>query len=154
GRWSWPGRARPSLPPRDASAAGISRDLPGRPHVTRHFRVAQGCTRSETRRMPIAARWGRGAVFAVSLSCQGAKGPKGDPGAARPQGEAGPSVSINGLDGGTVNGAVTVTGDLTAGGHLLTWPRNPSLVSGITTNGCGPFLWSGGATTNVSPVGI
>jgi hypothetical protein len=103
----------------------------------------------EESRMRTAARWGLAAVSAVVLGCQGAQGPKGDPGPPGPQGEAGPSVSINGLDGGTVNGAVSVNGDLIAGGHLLTYPKNPAMASGITPNGCGQLFWSGGTASGL-----
>lgn len=97
-----------------------------------------------------AAWWGLAAVFTVALACTGPQGPRGDPGPPGPQGDPGPSVSIDGLDGGSVNGAVNVNGDLTAGGHLLTYPKAPSMVSGITTNGCGPLFFNGGTPAGIS----
>jgi len=102
--------------------------------------------------MHTAARWGLAAVFAVTAACTGPQGPKGDPGPPGPAGTQGPPGS-GGLDGGgTVRGDLYVTGQLSADGRLLTYPRNPLVLTGIDSQGCVPFNWTGTAFGGFSHV--
>lgn len=85
-----------------------------------------------------------GVVAVVLLACTG---PKGDPGQEGPvgpsglQGVTGPTGPAGTFAGAFVgdagiSGNVTISGDLTAGGHVLTYPRQPLLLAGMSPQGC------------------
>ncbi len=102
--------------------------------------------------MRTAVRLSLGVMLAGLVACtgqQGAPGPQGDQGIQGEQGPAGPPgpQRLEGATGGTVSGDVKATGDVRAGGYRLNYPRQPSLLSGITPHGCVGLGWTGAGGT-------